>query len=225
MLKNATYKEKYAMLRTWLPSIIETVKKDLKNEHLKNDLQFCKVYLQGRNPSKLTVQELIEAYSSALDSEGSEVLAEFISNRWLLKNSELYGFFEEKLRAIHPNFTEIDEIDTNTSQIIVKEAVSLFGPIRTYLFSVINSVVFPKAIYDELEKQAERHVEQEERQSQAMEEQQTFEAMQERYELRLARLEDKYEKKLNGLQKKYQHDMDALKKQISHLQRKVNNTV
>lgn len=223
MLKNATYKEKFVLLREWIPSIVEEIKKDLKNEHLKKDWQFAKKYLPGKNVGKVTKEDLVNAYTTALsESEDAEILAEFMANRWLLKNTELYSYFEAKLSQINPNFSEIEEIDPEKSKEIIYGAVAEYGPLRTYLFSVINSVVFPEQIYRDLGKEAKEHQEKEIKEIKENEEARSLDSLKTSYEQQINRLTDKYEKKLNGLQKKYLQDTEALKKQIGHLQRKVN---
>lgn len=209
------------MLREWIPSIIESIKKDLKNDHLKQDRQFAKKYLNGKNPGKMTTEDLVEAYSQALEEgENAEALAEFISNRWLLKNGELYGYFESKLSEISPNFVELEEIDYAKSKEIVTGSVGQYGPLRTYLFSIINSVVFPEKIYKELGLLAKQHEEKASEELKMREEQYSIESMKQAYEQQISRLTDKYEKKLNGLQKKYTTDVESLKKQLGNLQRK-----
>jgi hypothetical protein len=222
MLKNATYKEKFVLLKPWHAVIIDAVKKDLKNEHLKQDFQFCKKYLPGKSAQKLTTEELVDVYGVAVeDAESGEALAEFISNRWLLKNSDLYGFFEQKLSEINPNFTEIEELDADQSRKMLSHAVKEFGAARTYLFSVINSVVFPEQVYRELDKQAKDALAHEEKEAQKQAELEAANDSKLNYEQQIARLTDKYEKKLVGMQKKYIQDTDTLKKQVATLQRKL----
>lgn len=224
MLKNATYKEKFSILREWIPTIVESIKKDLKNEHLKKDLSFTKKYLAGKNIAKLTTDDLIQAYSQALeDSENSEALAEFMANRWLLKNTELYEFFEAQLRQISQNFTELDEIDSQKSKEIVAGSIQAHGALPTYLFAVINSVVFPKQIYTDLGELAREHHKKSVEEARIQQESFTVESTKKHYEQLMNRLTDKYEKKLSGLQKKYVQDMESLKKQVGNLQRKLDN--
>jgi polyhydroxyalkanoate synthesis regulator phasin len=145
-----------------------------------------------------------------------------MANRWLLKNTELYGYFESKLSEINPNFSELEEIDHQKSKEIVAGAVIEYGALRTYLFSVINSVVFPQQIYKDLGDLAKEHEHQAVEDLKLQEENRSTESMKHHYEQQISRLTDKYEKKLSGLQKKYQHDVDSLKKQIGNLQRKVD---
>lgn len=223
MLKDVSYKDKFKMLAPWMQTIVESVKKDLKNEHLKKDFQFVKKYFSGKNVHKLTTEELAEGYSRALiQEEGAEALGEYISNRWLLKNTEVYSYFEKQLEQIDPDFNALKEIDRNKSQELIEGAVRQFGVQRTYLFSVINSVVFPKDILETLEKRAEKEAQQEKTQVEVAQEQLSLAMIHQSYEQQIARLTDKYEKKLQGLQKKYIVDVDGLKKQVSTLQRKLH---
>jgi hypothetical protein len=224
MLKETSYKEKFSILKDWLPTIFETVKKDLRNEHLRQDPNFIKRYFTNKNSSKLTNEELLEGYTTAIQSdERAEEISEYIFNRWLIKNSEIYNFFEETLTQLCPNFTELEELDTGTSIDIMEDAIKKFGAQKTYLFSIINSVVFPHNVYDQLRHRAKECAIQEEVDTQKKAEWVSLASVQQNYELQLNRLTSKYEQKLLGLQKKYFQDVSSLKKQISILQRKLND--
>jgi hypothetical protein len=223
MLKDSTYKEKFAMLKNWVPHIVDTVKKDLKNEHLRKDWNFTKQYFPAKNINKLTSQEILEAYSQALvHDERAEELGEFLSNRWLLKNTEIYHFFEAELSKVAPNFSEIEELDRKWSQMIMEEAIGKFGAPRTYLFCILNSVVFPQDILEELDRRAQHSVEEKELEEAARDEKASLDELRTSYERQIARLKDKYEKKMLGLEKKYHQDIESYKKQIAALQRKLN---
>lgn len=224
MYKKATYKEKFADLKEWIPYLVETVKKDLRNEHLKNDMYFVKKFLASKNIHKVTTEELSQAYEKAIqEEEHGEDLAEFISSRWLIKNSELYEFFEKQLSQIQPDFAALEEMTPQQAQTLIEAANREFGAPHTYLFSVLNSVVFPKESFEKLKHQARDQQSQAEKESQIAEEHSTVEQMRSAFERETARLTDKYEKKLTGLQKKYVADVEALKKQIAALQRKIHH--
>jgi len=224
MLKEATYKEKFVTLKKWMPSIIEAVKKDLRNEHLKQDFLFIKKYFPGKNINKLTTEELVDGYFAAIQSEDNgEDIAEFITNRWLLKNGDIYNYFETELRKINPDFTAIEEIEKPQAKRMVEESTKEFGAEGTYLFSVINSVAFSDEIFKELGQKAEQEAKTAKMQAEESFAKQSVEQMQRSFEQQIARLSDKYEKKLSGLQKKYTQDTEALKKQISALQRKITH--
>lgn len=222
-MEEMNYKEKLVLLDDWLDHLVDTVKKDLKNEHLKNDWMFVKKYFGGKNINKLALEELTQGYRQALsEEEKAEEIAEFITNRWLFKNSEVYQFFEDKLTKINPNFQEIEEIDAAKSEQLLEEANVQFGPIRTYLFAILNSVAFPSPVFDALSKQAKQSAISEQKEAEEEQERLSTESVETFYEQKIARLTDKYEKKLIGLQKKYSIDLEGLKKQVASLQRKLN---
>jgi hypothetical protein len=222
MYKNATYKEKFADLQDWMPFIVEAVKKDLRNEHLKKDVYFVKKFLSSKNMHKVTTEELAQAYRKAIqEEEKGEELAEFITSRWLLKNSELYEFFERQLSQINPDFTNLEEMDSAQAQALIEAAVEQFGAPYTYLFSVLNSVVFPQESFQKLRAQAQQHQEKQKEEERKNVDQLNVDQINKNFEREIERLTDKYEKKLMGLQKKYVTDIESLKKQIAQLQRKL----
>ncbi|MFI5343221.1 MAG: hypothetical protein ACHQUC_03265 [Chlamydiales bacterium] len=222
MYKNATYKEKFVDLQEWIPTIIDSIKKDLKNDHLKKDLYFVKKFLPSKNIQKVTVEELTQAYSKAIqEEEKGEEIAEFLVSRWLLKNTEMYHLFEKCLSQITSNFTELEELTHAQAQSIVESSTAQFGAVQTYLFAVLNSVVFPNETFEQLKNQAKEDREKEDDHLLSEQEQSSHDSLQRTHEREVARITDKYEKKLAGMQKKYQIDVDHLKKQISILQRKL----
>ncbi len=222
MYKDATYKKKFADLNEWIPLIIETIKKDLKNEHLKKDLYFVKKFLGSKNIQKVTTEELAEAYAKAIqEEEKGEDIAEFIVSRWLMKNSELYTLFENGLSKITTDFTALEDLPLEQATILADASTNQFGAVPTYLFAVLNSVVFPKETFDHLHHQAKASHQQIVNEMITEQEKMNVESISKAYEREMARLTDKYEKKLAGMQKKYQLDVDHLKKQVAILQRKL----
>lgn len=221
MKKDATYKEKYANLKDWMPFIIESTKKDLKNEHLKKDVAFIKKYLNNKNLNKITTEELVSAYNQALTSDDAEPLGEFITARWLMRHSDVYDYFERQLTQINPEFTDLELLTPAQSQPLIEGSIKQFGAVPTYLFSVMNSVVFPEEAFKDLETRARKEKHHQAAESEKKFKQQSIDHMQQEFEQEIARLTDKYEKKLSGLQKKYLIDVESLKKQVANLQRKL----
>ena len=220
MLKDASYKDKFAMLEGYMPLIIDTIKRDLRNEHLRNDPIFVKRYFSGKNPLKLTAEELAPAYIQVMATEEkAEELGEFIANRWILKHGDLYHYFEEALTQLNPNFTELTTIEAPEAKKIMEGSIEKFGAIATLLFSVFNSVVFPRDVYAILTKKATDQIKNLEVEEIKAKELHSIEHLKLSNEQQIARLTDKYEKKLLGLQNKYIQDVGALRKQISALKK------
>jgi hypothetical protein len=211
-VKKATPKEKFDWIQEWHPYLFNLVKRDLRNEHLRNDPAFAKKYL-GKTFPKADTQELVEGYRAAIQ-DGQEGLVDFLFQAWLLKKTDIYHYFAEELSKISEDFTELDTLDSQVAKEISDKAVHQFGALDTILFALMNGVVFPPSLFEELKKKA--HEEERIKKKNADEQA----AIKDRedlirdYELRLQRLMDKYEKKLLGMEKKYHNDTAALKKQL-----------
>lgn len=221
MLKETGYQEKIEMLAPWLEEIVDAVKKDLKNEHLKVDRSFCKKYFLGKNPVQVPINEMAEAYRIDIAS-GNAGLGEFIATRWLLKNTDIYCYFEERIRAISSDFEALEELSEEVSLSLMQTSVKQFGAKKTYLFSVFNSVVFPPKIYAQLKEMAEVETAHTRAEEEVKKTAETCEMQEIRHKRETAALIDRYEKKLSGMQAKYLKDTASLKKQISTLQKKLD---
>src|SRR5438132_626934 len=96
-----SYAQKFAELQPFYQAIFSSVKKDLRDEHLKMDRNFFKRNFLNKELAKLTVEDLVLVYPKLIQA-GSEPVAEFIANRWLLRHMDIYTFFEQKLQKIAP---------------------------------------------------------------------------------------------------------------------------
>lgn len=131
------------------------------------------------------------------------------------------NFSKRELSQIDADFTNLEEISPSQAQALIDASILQFGAPHTYLFSVLNSVVFPKESFQSLRIQAQQHQERETEENRKAAEQVNSDQLRKDFEREIARLTDKYEKKLAGLQKKYIIDVETLKKQVAQLQRKL----
>lgn len=154
MIKEMSYQEKIECVRPWLFQVIKRVKKDLQQEHLVKDMDFCCKYFLGRGLNTVTLQQMVDAYACDI-AAGNVGLGEFIANRWLIKNKDVYDFFEKKLQQVNPDFDQLEQLEEVFSWSVMESAVKEFGPVRTYLFVIFNSVVFPSPVIAELKNRAE----------------------------------------------------------------------
>ena len=143
----------WTLIQPWFEQIFKVVRKDLKQEHLLRDSHFCTKFFLGKHPRDISLPELIKGYDQAI-GEGHTDLAEFISARWVMYHPELYHFFEKKLSVLG-NFTDLKTIDDLYAWQILEEAISSFGSVDVYLFSVMNAVVFSPIIFEALKALAE----------------------------------------------------------------------
>jgi hypothetical protein len=222
MRNESTHREKLTLLAEWMPAIIESVKKDLRNEHLKHDFNFIKSFFTTKNVHKAELDEMVQAYQKGVqEAENGEELGEFIAHRWIFRHSDIYNHFEKVLTALNPDFTAITEISDDVGARILEEAVKEFGSRDVYIFSVFNAVAFSDKQLKNLAAQASKE-EKSKREAHVVEQEvKSVEQIKRHCEQEVARLTDKYEKKLLGMQKKYAIDTAQLKKQIGMLQKKL----
>ena len=69
MFKDSTYQEKLKALKPFSENIIDLIKRDLKNEHLKKDYVFVKKYFPGKTPTRISNSEMAEGYFLAIDDQ------------------------------------------------------------------------------------------------------------------------------------------------------------
>lgn len=220
MSQESTYREKFARIQTWIPRIIDEIKKDLRNEHLKKDAGFVRQHFTTKNPNKITGEEMVAVYQRII-AGGHEPLGEYIATRWLLKHSDLYQFFEQELMLIDPNFSDLAGIESSAAHAIMERSIREYGATDTYLFCVLNSVVFPDAVYRQLETLARQQTAAEAAEAAQECSEATPEQSRQDLERALLRLTDRYEKKIQGLEKKYATDTESLRRQVGSLQRKL----
>lgn len=143
------YAAKFSELQPFIAAIFTTVKKDLRDEHLRTDRGFFKRNFAGKELGKLTVDDFLAVYPKFI-AAGFESISEFIANRWILRNLEVYNFFEKALKQYSQKFYQIEKLDAEFATSLIEEASKLFGPENTYIFSVLNFVALPESVHKQL---------------------------------------------------------------------------
>lgn len=207
----------FQALQNWTLEILNTIKKDIKTDHLHTDPLFYRTYFGNRPQNRLTSEEIFAAYEKEL-LKGNQELAEWVVNRWVFKNGDLYEHFANGLAQINENFDQIKTLTEAESRQILAGAAESFGAIPTFLFSMLNGVVFPKNILDELRQAAEVEKGDLEKKLASNIQQESLEKTIASLQREIARQNDK----IAGVQKKYEKDTEALKKQIKTLQQKIH---
>jgi hypothetical protein len=216
------YQEMFQLVDPWLTEILEVVKKDLKQEHLKKDKAFCKRYFLGKGASLVSVEEMAPAYRAEIAS-GNVGLGEFIASRWLLKNTDIYGFFEKRLTEVNPDFDELESLEEGFAQELKLAAQKEFKPARLYIFCVLNAVAFSSEIFNELREKALSFTKESKKAEIERKDKEDFESMQRRHEREFRAMVGKFEKKLSGMERKYVRDTEMLKEQVRSLSRKLED--
>lgn len=207
-------KNQFESLQDWTREILEDIKKDLKNDHLHSDPLFYKAHFGNRPQNRLELKEIFNAYEKELLQNNEEISA-FVVNRWVFKHGDLYRHFADRLSQINPDFEQIERLSESESQAVLAGAIESFGAIPTFLFAMLNGVVFPEPVLEGLRKLAEKE-KQDIKKGETLDcEEKNIQKIIAAHAREVARLNAK----LEGVQKKYTRDTEALKKQIRALQK------
>lgn len=206
-IKEASYLQKFQLLAPYHRQMLETIKKDLKQEHLSQDKSVHKKYFGNRPLHRITIDELATVYSPLLLE--SEQCGEFVASRWVFKHMEIYEFFSRKLEQLDPNFEQLSELKPEFSHQLAEESAAAFGPKATYIFCVLNSVIIRAADFQSLQMRSD-----EESKNGLMKSGEESGG-------EIERLEQRYQRKFEGLDRRHQSEIKALKSQIAHLSRRL----
>jgi hypothetical protein len=205
-----TYLGRFSLLSPWFAEIIASVKRDCKNEHLRIDPLFVMQNFGGMPVHRITVDEMRAVYLQHILS-GNEKLAEFIANRWLFRNMEIYRFFETALEKISPEFEKISELKPEEAEQLLQDACEKFGIERVFCFVTINEVAIPEALFEKLQREA----------LEALSAKQQNEPVNENAEsllrVEMDRLKERHDKKISEMTRKHQIEVSRLVKEISLL--------
>lgn len=216
-------KDKFQTLQPWLSQVIHAIKKDIKVEHLAKSPIFYKAHFGNRPLNRLTNEEICSVYEKELLEGSDEELGEWVINRWVFRNGDIYQHFASRLSEIHPDFDEIKELNDTQSEQVLSGSVEVFGALPVYLFTVLNGVVISSMVLSRLKSAAIQEQANQKEASEALSRKENLDQMIERQKNEILRLEKKYEEKIAGVMKKYATDIEALKKQVRSLQIRLNN--
>ena len=207
----------FQTLRNWTFDILDEIRRDIRSDHLHTDPAFYRTHFGNRPQNRLTSEEIFAAYEKELLG-GNREIADWIINRWVFKHGDLYRHFADRLASINPDFDEIQQLTEEQSQFVLEGAEQAFGAIPTFLFSLLNGVVFPEPVLKRLQKAAEGEKASQKEEEKGEAEELHLEKILAAHKREIGRLNDK----LAGVQKKYTVDTESLKKQIKILQRKID---
>lgn len=220
MAEDKSFAEKFQKLAPVMVAVVEPIKTDLKKHHLKKDIAFVRAHFSTTNVAKIPLSEMVEVYQRELPN-GSNELGELVSQLWMLKHTDIYQQFEKILSREVSDFTKVEELPEELSARLVAEGIEAFGVIPTYVFCLLNDVLLPPKLFDQLEQTAEKAELQNEQELQQEAEERELDALRQQHQRELRRLHDKYEKKLAGMQSKYWTDVQRLQREVQQLKERV----
>jgi hypothetical protein len=155
MIKELSYKNKFELLALWNKEIIQAVKKEIKTECVKKDSLIAPKLCDRKLVDKLSFEEMTMICLNKITEGGDEELGEWVTSRWVFKHAEIYQFFAQELSAINPKFDEIEAIEPDKENKLLQMAIEQYGASNSYIFCVLNSVVFSEKAYAGLRAAAE----------------------------------------------------------------------
>ncbi len=213
----AAWTYKYSLISPWFEQILSQIKRDCKAEHLSIDPHFVRTYFAGKPVARISLDEMRAVYLQQILA-GHDRLAEFIANRWIFRNMEMYKFFEKNFEEKVPNFESIEEFPAEVIEPILEEAIQQFGVEPVFCFSVLNDMMLSKDTFEKIQKQALQAA------ALAASSDQKIDPEQKQIEMLkadIAAIKDRYEKKIEELQKRHKKEAEILKQELQKLQKEL----
>lgn len=208
---------KFSIISPWFERLLSQIKKDCKSEHLSVDPHFVRVHFAGKPVPKISLEDMRIVYLHQIFS-GHDRLAEFIANRWLFRNMDLYRFFESRLESQVPDFETVKALPKDIIEPILADAILQFGSEMVFCFVVLNDVALPKELFDGLQKTALEELSKDSANhgfaNREDKEIQTLRA-------EIVTLKERHEKKCTEMQRKQKQQVDRLEKEIVLLREEV----
>ena len=216
---NTTFAEKFSTLAPWFDKIIYSIRKECKQEHLKIDPIFVRKNFQGKPLAQITSDEIRAVYADQI-MQGHETLGEFVTNRWIFKNLDLYRYFERKLLAIRPDFDAITELTDAQAQDIIEDGLKHFSLDDLFIFITLNSVALPKDKLQNLGDRALDHLSKSKKEEEMAQENSAKEGLQQI----IARLTVRFEDKMDEQKKRYEFEIKKLTSEVQKLKNQLKET-
>jgi|GEM_PF-891652 len=222
MMTESAYRGKFSLLQPFAEEIFRAIKKEIKSEMAgKNSMLRKKV---GVLPNGVETKELSSLFLKNIiteETEEGEELGEWVASVWINKRGEIFKSFHNALSKISDRYDTLTSLPEEVEKQIFEKAVSDFGALDTYIFAVLNSVVFSEKTFEKLAKFAQTEAE---GKKTGKEGDLAFsvEKAQKNFERQIEKIIEKYENRLLGVTKRHQMEVAGYRKQISGLQKKLD---
>ena len=213
MIAKSHYKSKFEILSPFMEEICRGIKKEIKQEFIQKGLIRTGEY--GAEWKGIS-----QFFCKKIEEEEDEKVGEWVASSWICRHGEIFQYFHEQLSLLDKQYDHLVEFPLDVEEKLKRDSLDRFGCLNTYLFCVLNSVVFSLKTFEELKSKSleeliSNKVEKTDKKISSIEE------MQKDFEKEKQKLEEKYEKRLQGILKKHQMEVEGYRKQIGQLQKKL----
>ena len=143
-------KNQFQALQNWTQEVLNAIKKDIKTDHLHTDPVFYRPILA----IALKIDSLPRRFSQLMKKsclKGNEDLAEWVVNRWVFQaRRPLSALCRAAQRDQSQTLIRFKSLLKRRVKRVLEGAPEAFGAIPTFLFSVLNGVVFPESVLERL---------------------------------------------------------------------------
>ncbi|MBS0627807.1 MAG: hypothetical protein JSS09_06305 [Verrucomicrobia bacterium] len=147
-------------------------------------------------------------------------MGEWVASSWIDKHGDMFKCFHDHLIKVSQNYDQLTELPLAVEESMAEASIKEFGALNTYIFSILNSVVFSEKKMKELrelaQKDKEKSVESQEKSSEL-----SVEELKKNFEEQMQKVLEKQEKKILGITERYRMEIAGYRKQISQLQKKL----
>jgi hypothetical protein len=208
---------KFSLLSPWFSEMLDVIKRDCKQEHLSVDPHFVRKFFAGKPVARISLDEMRAVYMQQILA-GNDQIADFIANRWLFRNMDLYRFFEEELQKVSPEFEKIKELSVEETEKLFEKALKSFSLEKIFCFVVINEVAFNPVFFENLQKQALEALSK--RQKEQPEENSNKEVLLLKEEME--RIKERHEKKIQEMKRQHQQEIGRFQNEILSLKKELS---
>eukprot|EP01122_Echinamoeba_exundans_P000057 TRINITY_DN10043_c0_g1_i1.p1 TRINITY_DN10043_c0_g1~~TRINITY_DN10043_c0_g1_i1.p1 ORF type:complete len:905 (+),score=120.82 TRINITY_DN10043_c0_g1_i1:143-2857(+) len=147
MATGLTWIQKLDTLDEFLPLLIHQIRSKIEKEYFSEHIDFVlaffpRYYKQHR---LLRLCDLIDGVSQAtvknISPQEGEKYAQEFATMWILEHVGIYELFEEELKSVQEDFEQLADLDSATSRRLADGSTQRFGPVQTYIFVVLMSVL------------------------------------------------------------------------------------
>ena len=217
MIAESTFKNKFTSLGLFSKEVVVDLKKEITKEMAKKNSVLQKK-LSGFSMEN-DKDKLANIVLNLVLENGDEEVGEWLASSWVMKNSSVFKSFHKKISLISADYDKLTAFPPEKEVELKESSIDEFGAVKTFIFSVLNSVVFSKESMEEIRIRAEE--EEHDRKEISLLPNCSIEEARASFEQEKKRIIEKQEKKLQAIVKRHQVEVEGYRKQIGQLQKKL----
>ena len=154
MVTGQRYAEKFALLKPFSEEIFKIIKKEIKSEMQGKGSALRKKL--GAASFTTDFKYLTSLITDCILSGEGEEIGEWVAVVWINKKKDIFTLFHEHLVEVSEDYSELTTLPAPVEEKLIQDSIEKFGAKNTYIFSLLNSVVFSAQALERLENLAKQ---------------------------------------------------------------------